>query len=85
MLKCFEAGIEIIVILLLLRGFQALLGVFGLVGGGVSIHDTHVINTVCTLRPKVSDEETPFRSTSPFEGDRLILSFPPRTTQSVYI
>ena len=51
MLKCFEAGIEIIVILLLLRGFQALLGVFGLVGGGFSIHNTHIVNTVRPLRP----------------------------------
>ena len=55
----FVADVKVISILLLLRSFQALLGVFGLVGGGVSIHGTHVVNTVCTLHPEVSDEETP--------------------------
>ena len=53
----FEAGVEVIILLLFLGGFQELLGDFGLVGGGVSIHETHVVNTVRSLRPEVSDEE----------------------------
>ena len=53
----FEAGVRLLFILLLLRSFQAILGFFGLVGGGVSIHGTHVVNTVCPLNPEVSDEE----------------------------
>ena len=57
----FEAGLEILLFLCLLRGFQAPLGGFGVVGGGVSIHDTHVVNTVCPLIPKVSDEDTPLQ------------------------
>ena len=47
--------------LLLLSSFQALLGIFRLVGGGVSIHDTHVVNTVHNLLPEVSNEEIPFQ------------------------
>ena len=56
----FEAGTEILLFLLLLRGFQALLGGFGLVGGGSNIHGTHVINTFRSLHPDISDEEIPF-------------------------
>ena len=55
----FEADIEVILLLLLLGVFQKLLRSFGLVGGGVSIHDTHVVNTVCPLRIEVSDEKIP--------------------------
>ena len=55
----FELDIKII--LRLLSVFQALLGGLGLVGGGASIHDTHVVNTVRPLRPEVSDEETPLQ------------------------
>ena len=51
----FEASVKIILILLLLSGFQALLGGFGLVGGGVSIHEIHVVDTVHPLNPEVSD------------------------------
>ena len=51
----FEAGVKIILHILLLRGFQALLGGFGLVGGGYNIHDTHVMSTVRPLRPEVPD------------------------------
>ena len=36
---------------LTISGLQALLGGFGLVGDGVSIHDTHVVNTIHTLCP----------------------------------
>ena len=47
----FESGVELLLILLLLRISQALIGVFGLVRGGVSILDTHVMNTVCPYFP----------------------------------
>ena len=50
MTTMFEAGVEVLLLLLLLSGFQALLGFFLLVGGGISIHYTHVVNTVRTLR-----------------------------------
>ena len=53
----FEASVNIILIILLLGGFQALLGCFGLVGGGVSIHEIHVVDTVHPLNPEVSDEK----------------------------
>ena len=54
----FEEGVEV-VLFLVLSGFQALLGVFGLVVGGVSIHETRIVNNVCTLRPEFFDEEIP--------------------------
>ena len=57
----FEAGVEVLLLLLLLSGFQALLGFFLLVGGGISIHYTHVVNTVRPLCPEVSYEETTFQ------------------------
>ena len=57
----FEAGVNILLLLCLLSGFQAVLGGFGMVGGGISIHDTHVVNTVRTLNTEVSDEETPLQ------------------------
>ena len=50
----FEAGVKILLYLPLLISFQVLLGRFGLVGVGVSIHDTHVGNTVCPLHPEIS-------------------------------
>ena len=55
----FEADIEVILLLLLLGVFQKLLRSFGLVGGGVSIHDTHVVNTVCPLGPQIPDQKVP--------------------------
>ena len=42
----------------LLRSFQALLRGFGLVGGGISINNTHVVNNVCPLCPEVYDDDT---------------------------
>ena len=57
----FEAVVEIILLLLLLSFFQTLIRGFGLVGGGVSIHDTYVVNSVRPLRPEVSDEEIPLQ------------------------
>ena len=57
----FEAGIKVLLFLLLLSGFQALLEVFGLVGGGVSINDTYLLNTVRPLRLEVSDQYTPLQ------------------------
>ena len=55
----FEAGVDILLLLILVSVFQELLGGFGLVGGGASIHDTHVMNTFLPLIPKVYDEEIP--------------------------
>ena len=55
--KILGAGVEILIFLLLMRGFQAPLRVFVLVGGGVSIHDTYVANTFRPLHPVVSYEE----------------------------
>ena len=52
----FESAIELVLLLIPLCSFQSFIGVFGLVGDGISIHDTHVVNTVCPLRPEVSDE-----------------------------
>ena len=52
----FEAGIKLLTLILLLGSLQSLLGVFVLVGGGVHIHDRHVLNTVCPLPPEVSDK-----------------------------
>ena len=52
--RCFEAGVEVILIILLLSSFQALLGVLVLLEGDVSIHYTYVMNTVRPLRPEVS-------------------------------
>ena len=68
----FEAGVRILIFLCLLGSFQALLGEFGPVGGGVSIHDTNFVNTVCTLHPEVSYGEIPLHlyyimSKVPFE------------------
>ena len=56
----FEAGVEILLFIFLLSGFQALLWFFGMVVGGVSIHDTRVVNTVRPLCTEVSYEETTF-------------------------
>ena len=52
----FEAGVNILLLLCLLSGFQAVLGGFGMVGGGISIHDTHVVNNIRPLLTEVSDE-----------------------------
>ena len=47
----FEAVAKVLLLILLLSGFQALLGGFGLLGDGVSIHNTHFVNTVYPLCP----------------------------------
>ena len=57
----FEAGIKLLLFIILLSSLQVLLGVFGLVGGGVSIHDTRVVNKFHTLIPEVADEEIPLQ------------------------
>ena len=51
----FEADVKILLLLILFRGFQAPLGFFGLVGGGASIHDTHVVNIFRSLHPDYFD------------------------------
>ena len=55
----FEVGVKVLLLILLLRGLQTLIGFFEPVGGGVIIYDMHVVNNVCSLRPEVSEEETP--------------------------
>ena len=57
----FESDVELLLPLLVLRGFQELLGDFGLAGVGVGIHNTHVVNDVLPLRPEVSDKDTPLQ------------------------
>ena len=68
----FEAGVKVLLLILLLSGLHALIRIFGLIGGGVSIHNKHVVNTVCPLRLNVFDEEIPlqlllFLRRGPFE------------------
>ena len=58
----FEEGVKLLLFSRFLRGFQPLLSFFGPVGGEVSIHDTHIVNTVRPLLSEVSDEDTLFRS-----------------------
>ena len=55
----FEEGVNILIFLLLLSGFQATLGRFGLVGCGVIIYDKHVVNNVHLLCLQVFNENTP--------------------------
>ena len=55
----FEVGAEIHLFLCLIRSFKALLGGFGLLGGDISIHDTHVVNNVRPLHPEVSNYDIP--------------------------
>ena len=57
----FEAGVNVLLLLLILSAFQALLGGFVLVGGGVSIHFMHAVNTLPPLSPGVYDEEIPLQ------------------------
>ena len=78
-LTLFEAGSEVLLLLLLLSSFQELIGGFGMLGGGVSIHNTHVVNTVHPLCPDLYDEEIPLWLPSSFEGGILSFSFPPYT------
>ena len=46
-----KPSLEVILTLLELSGLQALLRGFGLLVHGFSIHNTHVVNTVRTMRP----------------------------------
>ena len=46
-----ETSVELLLLLLLLSGLQALLVVFGLVGDRVSIHDTHAMNAAHPMCP----------------------------------
>ena len=62
----FMAGVKVLLLLLILRSLQELLCFFGLVGGGVCIHDTHVVKTVRPLHPEVSDKEIPLQLTLVF-------------------
>ena len=39
----FEAGVKALILILLISNLQAILGGFGMVVGGVSIHYTHII------------------------------------------
>ena len=83
--RLLGTGVKLLLLLHLISGFHALLRVFGLVGSGISIHDTHVVNTVCDLHPEVSDEDTPSIFLSSFKGYPLSFSLPPCTERPVYI
>ena len=51
-----DAGIKVLHILLLLSGLQEFIEGFGLIGGGVGIHNTHIANTFLLLRTEVSND-----------------------------
>ena len=53
MLTLFEAGAEVLLIVLLCSSFQALLGFFGMLGGGFGVHNMHVVNTARPMSPDV--------------------------------
>ena len=53
----FEASVKILIFICLLTGLQTLLIGFGLLGGGIIIHDTHVVNAVHYLHLEVSNED----------------------------
>ena len=53
----FEEGVKVTLLLLVINGFQALLRFLGLVGGVLSINDTHVVNNIRTIFAEVSDDE----------------------------
>ena len=61
-------------ILFALGGLHALLQGFGLVGDSVSIHDTHVVNTILPLGPKVPDQKVPLLP--PLLRRRCLHAFP---------
>ena len=52
-----EAYLQVHPILCPIRLLQALLRCFPLMGLGVSVHDTHVVNTVSPVLPEVTDQE----------------------------
>ena len=51
MLTLVKTSVEVILLLIAIGGLQALLRGLVLVADGVSIHDTHVVNTVHPLCP----------------------------------
>ena len=79
----FYTSVEVLLLIILIIGLQVLLGGFGLVGDGVSIRDTHTMNTILPLHPQVPYQETPFSPPSSGGGASLTLTldlaFPPRT------
>ena len=81
----FKSGVEVLLLLLLLGGLQALLGDFGLVVGGVSIHDMHVMNTVRPLLSEVYYEEISLQISLVLWKGPFYFSFPLRTARPVYI
>ena len=60
----------------MLSGLKALLRGFGLVGDGVSIHNTHVMNTVRPLCSKILDHKVPL--IPPLLQWRCLLTLPLR-------
>ena len=56
-MKLFEVGIDVLFFLRLLSSLKAILWGFEMVGGGIRIHDTYVVNTEHTLHLEVSDED----------------------------
>ena len=57
----FESGVNILLFIVLLSGIQTLIRYLGLVGGGFSIHDTHIMNTILLLHPELYCEEIPLQ------------------------
>ena len=60
MTTLLESGLPVFPFLSLLHGWGSFLRIFVLVREGISIHDTHVVNTVRPLLPEVTDQYSPF-------------------------
>ena len=54
-----EGIVEVLPLLFALGSLQALLRGLGLVGDGVSIHNTRIVNSVRPLSPKIPDQQVP--------------------------
>ena len=54
-----SASIKVLPLLFALGVLQALLWGLGLLGDGVSIHDTHVVNAVFNLSPDILYQQSP--------------------------
>ena len=57
MLTLLEASLQVHLLLTPLRLLQKSLGGLLLIGLCVSVHDTHVVNTVCPIVPEVPDQK----------------------------
>ena len=55
-----KKSVEVLPLIFALGSLQALLRSLGLVGDGVSIHNTHVVNAFYTMSPKIPDQQVNF-------------------------